>query len=125
MTGDKHLEIVGRLAPLMHEQYETAAERYGWETQVKTRVSFDELPEANKQTMLATAEAVVDYFKPLIEAAEHTKRFLQAAAHLKTEPFSKPAGDFTYYAVKLDTALKRLFGGNKLKDGEVSRVRPS
>jgi hypothetical protein len=111
VSDNKHLEIAERLASLMHERYETAAKHYGWETQVRTKVSFDALPEANKQTMLATAGAVVDFFGPLIEAAERAKGFLQVAALTPADP-PKPAGDFMYYAVQLDEALKRLLDGD-------------
>ncbi len=40
-----------------HIEYEYQAKRFGWQSQ--TPVSFDELPEANKQTMLNTVAAVM------------------------------------------------------------------
>jgi hypothetical protein len=112
MSDNKRRDIAHRLAPLMHERYEAAAEHYGWETQATTKVSFDALPEANKQTMLATAGAVVDYFGPLIEAAECAKGFLHVAALAPSEPF-KPAGEYIYHAVKLDEALRSLLDGDR------------
>jgi len=40
-----------------HVEYEYQAKRFGWESQ--TPVDFDNLPEANKQTMLNTVAAVM------------------------------------------------------------------
>ncbi len=48
-------EIVA-LAKAFHDEYEVQAERFGWKSQ--TPVPWDEVPEANKQTMLCTIEKV-------------------------------------------------------------------
>jgi hypothetical protein len=50
------------LAKYMHERYEHWAEKFGWWTQEKTRVSFDELPQANKNTMIKLASEVFNWF---------------------------------------------------------------
>jgi len=44
------------LAEMFHDIYEVEAQRFGWKSQ--TPVPFDELPEANKQTMLCTVARV-------------------------------------------------------------------
>ena len=74
------------LARHMHSIYEIEAARGGWVTQAKCQVPFDELPPANKQVMLGTAEAVLailpvpaflDYADGLVaryEAAEEAGR---------------------------------------------------
>ena len=55
----------------MHDAYEIAAKKEGWNKQESCKVSYDELPEANKRTMAASAKAA---FKAsvqlLIEKAE-------------------------------------------------------
>ena len=48
-------EIV-ELARRFHDKYEEEAKRFGWVSQ--TPVAFDNLPEANLQTMLCTVAAV-------------------------------------------------------------------
>jgi len=52
-------KAVERRARAMHDAYEAAAMLQGWETQKICRVPFDELPEANKRTMYATARATL------------------------------------------------------------------
>lgn len=47
------------LAKLMHNVYEAKAKKVGWKTQESCRVEFDDLPEENKNTMLAVAEAIL------------------------------------------------------------------
>ncbi len=51
------------LAKFMHDTYEEAAKKEGWETQERTRVEFDALPEENKMTMIRTAAFVLKYIK--------------------------------------------------------------
>lgn len=47
------------LARFMHDKYEEVAREKGWATQEKCRVSFDQLPQANRETMIAVADAVL------------------------------------------------------------------
>ena len=44
------------LAEMFHDIYEVEAQKFGWKSQ--TPVPFNELPEANKQTMLCTVARV-------------------------------------------------------------------
>lgn len=53
-------EEVYRLAEAFHEEYEAASDKHGWKTQHDSRVSFDELPPANRAAMLDTIEALLD-----------------------------------------------------------------
>jgi plastocyanin len=46
---------------MMHNAYETAAKQTGWETQKKSRVTWEELPEENKATMRIAVGALVDF----------------------------------------------------------------
>lgn len=55
------------LAKFMHEVYEEKAVVHGWATQEKCRVPFDNLPEKNKETMIAVAEQVYGYMEKRIE----------------------------------------------------------
>ena len=63
VTGKVH-----DLARMMHEVYEDAAIKTGWQTQENCRVDFDKLPEANKQTMYILASAVLLRFKQHFES---------------------------------------------------------
>ena len=47
------------LAKWLHDTYEELAKKEGWNTQETTRVSFDNLPEANKRVMLGMADFVL------------------------------------------------------------------
>ena len=46
------------LASWLHQRYEKHAHHEGWDTNPQTKVKFEDLPEANKQTMLRMAEDV-------------------------------------------------------------------
>lgn len=50
----------GELARFMHERYEEIAKEEGLENQDKTKVDFDELPEARKETLFRLAEEIMD-----------------------------------------------------------------
>lgn len=45
----------------MHDAYEAAAIRAGWETQQRSRVPWSQVPEANKETMRAAVRALLDH----------------------------------------------------------------
>lgn len=49
-----------KIARAFHDEYEAFAQMYGWETQQATRVSFDELPAENQQTMISTVRALLN-----------------------------------------------------------------
>jgi hypothetical protein len=44
---------------IMHDAYETAAKRTGWETQTASRVAWADVPEANKETMRAAVATLL------------------------------------------------------------------
>lgn len=62
-----HLDLVYEkkdileLAKFMHDKYEHHAKKKGWNTQDSYKVSFDSLPDKNKQTMIKVAEEVLNY----------------------------------------------------------------
>lgn len=51
------------LARFLHESYERVASDEDCETQDKTSVPFDKLPEEDYATMLRVAEAVLDRYR--------------------------------------------------------------
>jgi len=51
------------LAVFMHNEYEKIAKEKCWNTQKKTQVKFDKLPEENKETMLEIARRVMNWFE--------------------------------------------------------------
>jgi hypothetical protein len=48
---------------VMHDAYEKAGVGAGWETQSASRKPWSEVPEANKQTMRAAVQALLDYLE--------------------------------------------------------------
>lgn len=56
---------VERLARELHETYEREAEIMGWQTQEGTSVAFDNLPEANRKTMLGVAKSIIERYHML------------------------------------------------------------
>jgi len=52
-------DVVERVAKIAHDTYEAAALRNGWITQEASRVPYEELPSANKETLLETIKAVL------------------------------------------------------------------
>lgn len=50
---------VERLCEVMHDAYERAATQAGWETQARSRVPWDMVPEANRVTMRAAVRALL------------------------------------------------------------------
>lgn len=56
--GDR--ERVEAACEVMHDAYEAAATREGWETQERSRKPWGDVPEANKATMRAAVAALLD-----------------------------------------------------------------
>jgi hypothetical protein len=52
-----------QLAMLFHGTYERLAPSYGWATQTASRTHWDQVPEANRQLMIATAADVLDVLR--------------------------------------------------------------
>lgn len=53
---------------VMHDAYEAAAVGAGWETQEKSRVPWEDVPEANKETMRASVGALMEHLSNRLEA---------------------------------------------------------
>lgn len=53
-------DLVESLCHVMHDAYEAAATQAGWETQARSRVPWEDVPEANKVTMRASVAALLD-----------------------------------------------------------------
>jgi hypothetical protein len=62
MKEETKKDQVIRLAKFMHEEYENSAKLFGWESQEKCRVPFEELPPANAKTMLNVAKLIIEDF---------------------------------------------------------------
>ena len=60
---------VERLCEVMHDAYETAAVASGWATQERSRVPWTDVPEANKITMRAAVQALLDAYESAAYAA--------------------------------------------------------
>lgn len=56
-TIDAH--ELDRLCSVLHTAYERASAATGWETQPETRVRWEHLPEANKETMRVAVSALL------------------------------------------------------------------
>lgn len=54
---------IEQLCSVMHYAYEREARRVGWETQERSRVSWEELPEENKAAMVAAMTVVNDIIR--------------------------------------------------------------
>lgn len=63
MKEELKKEQILRLAKFMHEEYENSARLFGWESQKKCRVPFEELPSANAKTMLNVAKQIIEDFE--------------------------------------------------------------
>ncbi len=48
------------LCEVMHDAYEAAAVKTGWETQERSRAAWADVPEANKETMRAAVVALLE-----------------------------------------------------------------
>lgn len=46
---------------VMHDAYEKAAAKAGWETNSESRVPWADVPDANKVTMRASVRALIDH----------------------------------------------------------------
>jgi hypothetical protein len=51
------------LANFIHLEYERFAQKSGWETNKECRVAFNDLPEANRKTMIWVAESILERIK--------------------------------------------------------------
>ena len=55
------------LANFIHLEYERFAQTSGWKTNKECRVAFNDLPEANRKTMILVAESILVKFKKELE----------------------------------------------------------
>ena len=54
------MKTAEELAMFMHDKYEYYAVKNGWKTQAQCRVAFNDLPDANKNTMICVAEHILE-----------------------------------------------------------------
>jgi hypothetical protein len=50
-----------QVARAFHESYEEWAREFGWATQEQSRVRWEDIPIANRQTMIATVRDLAKY----------------------------------------------------------------
>lgn len=55
------------MAKIILLEYERFAQKSGWETNKECRVAFNDLPEANRKTMIWVAESILERIKKEIE----------------------------------------------------------
>lgn len=76
-------EVIEEACEVMHDAYERAAVGAGWETNPASRKPWDGVPEANKVTMRAAVDALLQHVAPAPaeargqltrELVEHTSR---------------------------------------------------
>lgn len=56
----------------MHNAYEVAARDNGWETQERSRKTWEEVPESNKATMRVAVGALIDFLSERLMHHSHT-----------------------------------------------------
>lgn len=54
-----HREDAERVARRFHDLYEMLAPKYGWETQERSRVSWEDVPDANRELMIAVVDEML------------------------------------------------------------------
>ena len=62
ITLTKEISPIEELTKFMHKEYEKIAKIKGWETQKKSRVSWNKLPKENKETMLEVSKKILRWF---------------------------------------------------------------
>lgn len=105
------------LAEWLHDNYEQLAKANEWQTQVITRVKFEDLPAENKSTMLALADKMLNTFKIIAVQADVSHHFSKEdlwdawwASAIKTISFSCIDKDYEricfekFYANKLSSS---------------------
>lgn len=95
-------EDIRNFARFLHEEYEHAAADADWDTQAGTSVPFDELPEANQETMESLARRVTRRFL----VVEHGEE-LEA---LKDDGELRPGFDFEADADAVDEGVRQTDG---------------
>ena len=60
---DRELQFVEEACQVMHDAYEAAAAKNGWETQAKSRKPWSEVPAKNKATMRQAVSALLDWLE--------------------------------------------------------------
>ncbi|MBA3688441.1 MAG: hypothetical protein H0W81_06405 [Chloroflexi bacterium] len=49
-----------RIAQAFHERYEWWATKHGWASQVGVTVRWEDVPKANRETMVSTVQSLLD-----------------------------------------------------------------
>ncbi len=75
MNKDQYDIELETACEVMHEAYEVAAVKVGWETQTVSNVPWDNVPEANKATMRAAVAALMEHLTDEIEGERESHRF--------------------------------------------------
>lgn len=78
-------EAVERYCEIMHDAYEAAAEREGWQTELVSGVSWVVLDDVNKTVWRGAVRAVLPVVEADIRAKIHDEQDQELEAHLRQE----------------------------------------
>ena len=117
MTNKPRIErSAEKLAQFFHDTYEHHAKAEGWNTQQGCKVEFDNLPEANRRTMIKTCMDVLDALEastpPVTDSAE------QAALKIKESLGGDPYGNDTEFDLTVVAAIIQAYA-----DAQVAKTR--
>lgn len=105
-----------RIARALHTNYQAFSAVYGWETQEETRVGFDELPEENRNAILATVDALLSQ-EFIVSREEELQALGEAekkldAQRLVAEANSEAASRLQTITAGLEAEVERLREGD-------------
>jgi hypothetical protein len=63
------MDTAERLAQRFHDTYERLAPSYGWETQRESAVEWTDVPQRNRDLMIAVVREITDELKQQVFAA--------------------------------------------------------
>ena len=104
------------LAMFMHDKYEYYAVKNGWKTQAQCRVAFNDLPDANKNTMICVAEHILELEESAI--TEHDNEIISEIEKLIEDAEARKLVDINYQEkwtarIKALTEIINLIKGKK------------
>jgi hypothetical protein len=97
MSTEKYAELVEGLCGVMHDAYEAAAVKAGWETQERSRKPWADVPEANKVTMRAAVAAAVDALTFMGWVSPEEAKAREAAARVERTLVGASIGDEVWH----------------------------
>jgi hypothetical protein len=99
-------KLVEDLARAFHDEYEVQAAQEGWETQKASRITFEELPAENRETMLSTVRNLLSRGLITSPSALLSDEACRAGALALSETCSE--GDIVEVRHEIEAALKAV-----------------